>query len=270
MLIDGKDTDLIAADDRGLLYGDGLFETVAVRDGVPQLWPQHLARLQRDCVRLCISPPAADLLQSEAQQLCAGQTRAVLKIIVTRGSGGRGYRPPESAAPRRILSLHPWPDHPVTCTEQGVRVRLCALRLGSTPRLAGIKHLNRLEQVLARGEWDDPEISEGLLLDGEGHLVEGTMSNVFLVRDGRLQTPALDACGVAGVMRERVLELAQQAGISCEVTRLGLGDVAVADEMFVCNSVIGLWPVRQFERQEFAVGPLTRRLQQAIETLPHA
>jgi 4-amino-4-deoxychorismate lyase len=270
MLIDGKDTDQIAADDRGLLYGDGLFETIAVHDGVPQLWLQHMARLQRDCARLGIIPPAVELLYSEAHHLCAGQSRAVLKIIITRGSGGRGYRAPEPAAPRRVLSLHPWPAYPDHYPEQGIRVRLCAMRLGSNPRLAGIKHLNRLEQVLARAEWDDPGIGEGLLLDGEGRLVEGTMSNVFLVRDGRLQTPLLDACGVAGVMRECVLELARQGGIACEVTRLGLDDVAAADEMFVCNSVIGLWPVCQFEQQPLAAGPLTRRLQQAIGALTHA
>ncbi|MEW6646916.1 MAG: aminodeoxychorismate lyase [Pseudomonadota bacterium] len=270
MLIDGKDSDQIAADDRGLLYGDGLFETLAVRDGVPQLWPQHLARLQRDCARLGIVPPPLELLQTEALQLCAGHARAVLKIIITRGSGGRGYRLPEHAMPRRILSLHPWPDYPEQHATQGVRARLCTLRLGSNPRLAGIKHLNRLEQVLARAEWSDPDIAEGLLLDGAGQLVEGTMSNVFLVRDGCLLTPVLDECGVAGVMRAQILELAARLGIPGVVAPLRLDDVATAEEMFFCNSLIGLWPVRQFEQQEFAVGPLTRRLQQAIENPDHA
>lgn len=270
MLIDGKDSDQIAADDRGLLYGDGLFETLAVKDGVPQLWLEHSARLQRDCVRLGITPPSAELLHTEALQLCNGQTRAVLKIIITRGSGGRGYRPPVPATPRRILSLHPWPDYPAQYAEQGVRVRLCTIPLGSNPRLAGIKHLNRLEQVLARAEWDDPEIVEGLLLDGAGRLIEGTMSNVFLVRHGQLLTPALDECGVAGVMRARVLELAGRLGIPAAVAPLQPGDVARADEIFLCNSLIGVWPVRQFEQQAFAVGPVTRCLQQAIESPDYA
>jgi 4-amino-4-deoxychorismate lyase len=270
MLIDGKDSDQIAADDRGLLYGDGLFETFAVHSGEPQLWTQHMARLVRGCVRLGIEPPSVDLLQAEARALCAGSARAVLKIIVTRGSGGRGYRPPAPALPRRILSLHPWPDHPAHWPQQGVSVRLCDTPLGTNPRLAGLKHLNRLEQVLARAEWDDPDIAEGLMLDAAGGLVEGTMSNLFLVREGRLRTPALERCGVAGVMRARVLELAAQDGIACEVSDLGLADLQAADEVFVCNSIIGIWPVRRVQSMEFTPGPVTRFLQQATGCLNDA
>lgn len=270
MLIDGKDSDQIAADDRGLLYGDGLFETLAVHSGEPQLWTRHMARLARGCVRLGIEPPSVDLLQVEARALCAGSARAVLKIIVTRGSGGRGYRPPAPALPRRILSLHPWPDHPAHWSQQGVSVRLCDTPLGANPRLAGLKHLNRLEQVLARAEWDDPDIAEGLMLDAAGGLIEGTMSNLFLVRDGRLRTPALERCGVAGVMRARVLELAAQGGIASEVSELGLTDLQGADEVFVCNSVIGIWPVRRVQSMEFTPGPVTRFLQQATGCLSDA
>lgn len=270
MLIDGKDSDQIAADDRGLLYGDGLFETLAVRDGIPQLWDRHMARLTGDCARLGITPPAQELLRCEADRLCAGHARAVLKIIVTRGSGGRGYRPAAQALPRRILSLHSWPDYPAHCWQQGVDVRLCDLRLGSNPRLAGIKHLNRLEQVLARSEWDDAAVAEGLMLDGAGNLIEGTMSNLFLVRDGYLHTPALETCGVAGVMRAHVLALAAQAAIPCVVQPLSLADAAAADEMFLCNSLIGIWPVRRFQGREWIPGPLTRCLQQAVAEVSHA
>lgn len=264
MLIDGKDTDRVAADDRGLLYGDGLFETIAVRGGVPQLWSQHMARLQRDCSRLGMTPPAEDVLHNEARTLCAASERAVLKIIITRGSGGRGYRPAAQSVPRRILSLHPWPDYSAHCWQEGVAVRLCDMRLGRNPRLAGIKHLNRLEQVLARSEWDDAAIAEGLMLDTEGQLIEGTMSNVFLVCGGELRTPALEHCGVAGVMRGHVVALAAELGIPCAVMPLVLADVAQADELFVCNSLVGIWPVRRFQEHEFIPGPLTRRLQQAV------
>lgn len=270
MLIDGKDTDRIAADDRGLLYGDGLFETIAVHDGVPQLWAQHMARLHRDCVRLGIAPPAEELLLDEARSLCAASEQAVLKIIITRGSGGRGYRPAPQSVPRRILSLHPWPVYPAFCWQQGIAVRLCDTRLGRNPRLAGIKHLNRLEQVLARSEWDDADITEGLMLDTEDRLIEGTMSNVFLIRDGELRTPALEYCGVAGVMRGHVVALAVELGIPCAVMPLELADVAQADELFVCNSLIGIWPVRRFQEREFIPGPLTRRLQQAVGAALHA
>ncbi len=264
MLIDGKDTDQIAADDRGLLYGDGLFETIAIHRGVPQLWLQHMVRLESGCARLGITPPSRDLLQAEARSLCADSERAILKIIITRGSGGRGYRPQPGLMSRRILSLHPWPDYPAAWQQDGVNLRLCDTRLGSNPRLAGIKHLNRLEQVLARAEWADDEIAEGLMLDGNDILIEGTMSNLFLVRAGCLLTPVLEHCGVAGVMRGHVLQLAAQAGIACEVTRLGLSDLQQADEVFVCNSIVGIWPVRRFQTQVFQPGPVTRRLQQAV------
>lgn len=264
MLIDGTDTDRIAADDRGLLYGDGLFETLAVRNGLPQLWSQHMARLEQGCARFGIVPPERELLLAEARGLCANSGQAVLKIIVTRGSGGRGYRPAPHGVPRRILSLHPWPDYPAEWQRQGVVVRLCETRLGRNPRLAGIKHLNRLEQVLARSEWDDAEVAEGLMLDADGALIEGTMSNVFVVRAGRLLTPALEACGVAGVMRAHLLERAAQLGVICEATALGLADVRSADEVFLCNSLIGIWPVRRFQDTVYAPGPLTRRLQQAL------
>lgn len=270
MLIDGKESDQIAADDRGLLYGDGLFETLAVRDGIPQLWDYHMARLTRDCTRLGIPPPSQELLRSEADMLCAAHARAVLKIIVTRGSGGRGYRPATQLLPRRLLSLHPSPDHPAHCWQEGVAVRLCDLRLGSNPRLAGIKHLNRLEQVLARSEWDDAAIAEGIMMDGAGNLIEGTMSNLFLVRDGCLHTPVLETCGVAGVMRAHIMALVAQAGIPCVVRPLGLADAMAADEMFLCNSLIGIWPVCRFQGREWSPGPLTRRLQQAVAEVSHA
>ncbi len=264
MLINGKYGQQIAADDRGLLYGDGVFTTIAVRAGQPQYLSQHLARLQHDSQRLGIPLPDAEILSQEALELCANKHQVVLKIIITRGSGGRGYRSPEPANTSRILSLHPWPEYPSNYTEQGVRVRLCKLRLGHNLQLAGIKHLNRLEQVLARSEWNEPEIAEGLLLDEHGHLIEATMSNVFLLQSGRLLTPTLDKCGVAGIMRARVLELARQLNIPCMETELGLEDVARSEAMFLCNSIIGIWPVRQFDQQAFIIDPLIHRLQQAI------
>lgn len=264
VLINGQPVDLIRADDRGLLYGDGIFTTLAVEQGHLQHVPAHIKRLQRDALRLAIPFPDAATLRAEAQALCAGSERAVLKIILTRGAGGRGYRPPEPARPSRILALHPWPDHPASHAEQGVAVRLCTTRLGHNPALAGIKHLNRLEQVLARAEWDDPAIAEGLLRDQAGQLTEGTMSNVFLVQDGRLLTPLLDRCGVAGIMRARVLALAGRLGLECAEQRLDLADIAKSEAMFLCNSLIGIWPVRRFEQQHFTVdNPVIRKLQRA-------
>jgi len=259
-LVNGMATDSLSTLDRGLLYGDGLFETIAVHNRTPRRWSRHLARLQRGCARLGIAQPDAGLLETEAAALCRDAQRAVLKLIITRGTGGRGYRPDPAAAPTRILQLHPYPSWPADCALTGVRTRLCELRMGYNPALAGIKHLNRLEQVLARAEWDDPAVSEGLLQDQHGYLIEGTMSNVFLVRDNTLLTPGLTRCGVAGVTRGLILELAQQAGIETSVRNIAIGELTGMDEVFLCNSLIGIWPVNAIGDRQYPVGKLTQQL----------
>jgi 4-amino-4-deoxychorismate lyase len=266
-VINGQASDGISSLDRGLLYGDGVFETIAVEDGQPRFWLRHLARLSSGCERLGIPRPDGRRLLEEALAVISGVERGVLKIIVTRGCAGRGYRSANDAIPTRIIQLHPWPDYPETCRGSGVRVRLCRQRLGHNPVLAGIKHLNRLEQVLARGEWDDPGILEGLLLDGDGCLVEGTMSNLFIIRDRVLMTPDLSRCGVAGILRSVVMELAARVPMPVEVRALGLKDLREADEVFLSNSIIGIWPVIAVEDWPFRRGALTCRLQEQLKDL---
>ena len=263
-IINGRMTDCVAPTDRGLLYGDGLFETIAVVEGEPGHWQQHLQRLRAGCARLGIEAVDELLLAEECRQLVDGVGRAVVKIIVTRGSGGRGYRVPARPAPTRILQLHDWPELSVLCAQQGVAVRICDIRLGHNPRLAGIKHLNRLEQVLARQEWDDTGIMEGLLLDSVGNLIEGTMSNLFLVKDEVLLTPDLQRCGVAGIMRSQVLELADQLSIHAEICQLGMADLHEAGEVFICNSLIGIWPIIAIDDRNYTRGTTTSRLQDLL------
>jgi 4-amino-4-deoxychorismate lyase len=258
-LVNGHAAPVIPVNDRGLLYGDGLFETIAVGDGRPRELDRHLRRLFDGCERLAISPPDVAILRREIEEVCASEKRAVLKIIVTRGQGSRGYRPAGQGQPTRILSLDPWPDHPAHYRDQGITATCCKTRLARNPRLAGTKHLNRLEQVLARGEWRD-EYQEGLMLDTEGQVIEGTMSNVFVIRDGELYTPELKFAGVAGVMRERILECAAKAGIIVHVHDLTLSEVEAAQAMFFCNSLIGIWPVRSLDGHSFGEHRLTREL----------
>jgi len=263
--VNGVAVGCVDAADRGLQYGDGLFETMGVRDGQVSSWPRHMARLLAGCQRLGIQAVDDGQLAHEAAGLLAGTERGVLKLIVTRGSGGRGYRVPENAEPRRILQLHPWPDFPPAAGEAGVAVRLCSTRLSHNPLLAGIKHLNRLEQVLARREWDDSHIAEGLLLDIDGRLVEGTMSNLFLVRDEVLLTPDLRRCGVAGIMRSIILEHAERQSLGAEIRSLDSADLLAADEVFLCNSLIGIWPVSAVDGRQFRKGAVTDRLQQLLQ-----
>ena len=260
-LVNGEALDCIPGSDRGLLYGDGVFETMAVQNGSCCNWSRHQTRLQAGCERLAIPAVDAGLLAAESRRLVAGAARGVLKIIVTRGSGGRGYRVPGRPVPTRILQLHPWPEIAPSCAATGVVARLCNTRLGLNPALAGIKHLNRLEQVLARQEWDDPDIMEGLLMDADGCLIEGTMSNLFLVRNGVLQTPDLRSCGVAGIMRSVILDLAGQQALQTRVCELRSADLAQADEVFLTNSLIGIWPVTAIDDKRYRKGPLTQRLQ---------
>ncbi len=267
MWINGEATDHISALDRGLLYGDGLFETLAVIKGEPQHWFRHMARLNQGCQRLKITAPDDKKLLAEVHACCAGKTTAVVKIIVTRGQGGRGYHP-VNTTPTYIVQCLPWPDFPPENSQQGVVVRVCDLRLASQPLLAGIKHLNRLESVLARAEWRDNTIAEGLLRDSQGHYIEGTMSNLFIIKSGQLFTDPLQQCGVAGIMREIVMTLAEQLGIRCFLRTIGEQQLKDADELFICNSLINIWPVCcVIDRGEYPVGPLTRQLQQAIKVM---
>lgn len=242
-MINGSPSDHLAVTDRGLQYGDGLFETIAVVNGSPCLWAEHIQRLQDGCARLGIPFPGQELLWEEAGKEIAQQTRCVLKIILTRGAGGRGYRPPPESRPSRILYTSPWPDYPATAAEQGVAVRICETRLGINPALAGIKHLNRLEQVMAQAEWKDVAIAEGLMLDSEGRVIEGTMSNLFVFSQGELITPDLVRCGTAGVMRELILKVAAALDIPIRIEDVNLEQLGEADALFLSNSLIGVWPV---------------------------
>lgn len=265
--VNGLATSLVSVADRGFQYGDGLFETFLVHCGIPVFWQAHLERLQRGCMRLGLPCPAPELLRREAEMACAAQTQAVLKLQLTRGRGGRGYAPPAQVEPTRVFSLHPLPEQLEEIKQQGVRARLCRTRLGINPALAGVKHCNRLEQVLARREWDDASVYEGLMCDVEGFLVEGTMTNLFWCQSETLLTPRLDRCGVAGIVRAWVIERAAEWGLKVEEVRVGLEALAGAEEVFLTNSVIGVVPVvevaaRLSEGQyAWPIGPVTLHLQ---------
>ncbi|MFJ2981834.1 MULTISPECIES: aminodeoxychorismate lyase [unclassified Pseudomonas] len=266
--IDGQPATAVNLQNRGLAYGDGLFETIAVRGGRPSLLDGHLARLALGCQRLAIDADLA-LVRDEILRYASLLGGGVAKLILTRGDSQRGYAPVAGAAPRRILQGSPLPTYPVEHAEHGVRLFACQTRLGEQPLLAGLKHLNRLEQVLARAEWQDSEHAEGLMCDGQGRVVEGVYSNLFLVRDGVLLTADLRRCGVAGVMRGALLEQAQALGISVQVRDVPFDELAQADEVFVCNSVYGVWPVQGIPalNLNWSPGPLTRKLQAVARTL---
>jgi 4-amino-4-deoxychorismate lyase len=251
--------------DRGVHFGDGLFETIACRGGRARFLSLHLERLTLGCNRLHIELGSADTLQCEIQGALSGTGPALIKLIVTRGvalARGYGWTGKESAT--RILFRYAWPQEDTAAQRDGVRVRVAAMRVGENAALAGMKHLNRLEQVLARSAVPADDATELLLFSSSGHLVSGTMSNVFIVQNGRLRTPRLDLCGVAGVMRRVVLREAAKVGIVTEECTLTATDLGNATEAFLTNARIGIWPVRTVDERSLSAGDTTRRLQALI------
>jgi len=258
--VDGQPADALPLKDRGLAYGDGLFETIAVKAGQPLLLERHLLRLADGCSRLAITADH-QLIRNEVQAYALALGEGILKLILTRGDSLRGYAADPAAKPRRILQGSPPVAYPAAHAQHGIRLFPCVTRLSEQPLLAGLKHLNRLEQVLARSEWRDTEHAEGLMLDVSGRVIEGVFSNLFLVRDGVLRTADLSRCGVAGVMRSEILFQAETLGIPMEIADISLEQLQQADEVFVCNSVYGIWPVCAYAALSWSVGPLTRKLQ---------
>ncbi|UHD16209.1 aminodeoxychorismate lyase [Thiocapsa bogorovii] len=250
-MVDGLEHDRLPVGDRGLHYGDGLFETILIREGMPCLWNRHLARLALGADRLGIPQPSRSVLREEAVRICAALDDGILKLIVTRGVGGRGYRPPASPHPRRILLAYASPPNVDPLAHGGVAIRYCETPASVNSRLAGIKHLNRLDAVLARQEWDDPQIAEGLMCDDAGDVVGGTMTNLFVWNGVALATPAVTRSGLAGTVRSVALEAAARAGIACverPVSRRMLED---AVGLFLTNARIGVWPVARLAGRGF-------------------
>ncbi|WP_266168140.1 aminodeoxychorismate lyase [Dyella subtropica] len=256
ILVNGRPDDALPVLDRGLAYGDGLFETIRFVDGMAPLWARHMERLRHSCARLHLPAPAAELLLAEARQVVQGLFQAVVRVTVTRGIGERGYALPIITRPHRIVAGFALPELSPDHYVQGVRLRICDIRLAEQPLLAGMKHLNRLEQVLARAEWSDPAVADGLLLDASGRIVSTTMANLFAVIDGTLVTPSLERCGVAGVARAEALAV-QPA----QVRDLVLDDLRLASELFLSSSVRGILPVQAVADTVYVPGPVTRAMQ---------
>lgn len=248
--------DAIPAGDRGLAYGDGLFETMRVHRGSVWWWDAHWRRLASGAERLRLELPRRALVDAQVAALCGDVDDAVLKLILTRGSGGRGYAPPTDGAPLWVLSCHPAPPSP---RAGGLHVRWCTTRLAIQPALGGLKHCNRLEQVLARGEWSAPDVDDGLMRSTEGDVVCATAANLFVLRAGRWCTPPVDRCGVAGVCREWMLQ-----ATGAEQSRLSVSVVEAAEALVLCNAVRGILPVARLGNRAWPPQAEVRALRQRL------
>lgn len=254
--------------DRALHFGDGLFETIACRLGRPRFLSLHLERLQLGCGRLGIDAGRVEDIRLEVTNLAREVDAAIVKVVLTRGTAvARGYGVTGREKATRITFRYAWPKETGTESQDGVQVRTASMRLGENPALAGMKHCNRLEHVLARREWTDPGIAEALLFSSSGKLVSGTMSNVFIVDGAGLRTPRVDLCGVAGVMRRVVLREATRVGIPVHEEVLDAGDLQSADEVFLTNARIGMWPLRALDGRAMRIGQITRQLQGVLQPL---
>ncbi|MDO9318756.1 MAG: aminodeoxychorismate lyase [Gammaproteobacteria bacterium] len=268
MLVNGQAQNFLPIGDRAVQYGDGLFETMKIKARTPLFWDRHLTRLRASCERLQI-PCDFQLLVAEVSQVLSSieshdQGSHILKIIVTRGSGGRGYTPPPIVSATRIVQLHSFPDGYARNAIDGIQAQHCRHPVSRNSALAGMKHLNRLDQVMASMELTETA-SEGLMCDDAEHLIEGIKTNVFAVLDGKITTPALTEAGIAGIMRDVVLEHFSSHGRPVDVRPIHIGELSGASELFVCNSVLGVWPLVALatsgDNLSFPIGPVTREAQ---------
>jgi 4-amino-4-deoxychorismate lyase len=263
ILVNGHEADSVDARDRGLAYGDGVFRTLRTRDGQPVWWSDHYAKLAADCAALMLGCPDEASLLAEVYRVAEAGEGAV-KILLTRGAGARGYALPTGQAGTRVVMSTPLPAYAQAAAPDDISARWCALRLARQPLLAGIKHLNRLENVLARAEWDDPAVFEGLLCDASGAVIGGVMSNLLMMRNGELFTPDLVQCGVAGVARTRLLRAAPRLGIPIHIARLSSDAILAADEVMICNSVIGVRRVGRLDDATWLPAGWTEKLNNAL------
>ena len=247
-LINGDFNQAISPLDRGFAYGDGVFRTMVIRSGLPVNWPLHYQKLVADCAAIGIVCPSAELLMSDFLQLFSiedidSEKQEVAKIMITRGEGERGYKPPAVTTPTRVIIRSAMPQYVKESYTGGVQLHVCNTRLSSQVKLAGVKHLNRLENILARMEWRDEGIFDGVLLDQQGNVIECTMSNIFARFDKVLVTPDLSECGVAGITRQRICDVSSALNLTAEVAPLSLSRMLQADELFICNSLYGAFQV---------------------------
>lgn len=245
---------------RGLHFGDGVFRTVLIWNERPVDWRWHMEKLAQDCTALQVQKPDVSVLEAEALQLIQGQQRAVLKILVVRKSQGRGYLSTTEESDR-LLILQPAPCYPEENWSLGIKAFRSPITLAQQPALAGVKHLNRLEQVLASRHWPKG-MDEGILANDAGQPICGTRSNLFWVKAGKVYTPPLDRAGVEGIMRRKIIKSEYKYKVNVYIEMGEWESLLEADEIFVSNALIGIWPVQQFEHRHWSeAGPVSRLLQ---------
>ena len=267
LLVNGSSVTKVSAQDRGLTLGDGMFTTLHLKNHQPQLWKFHIQRLREGCARLKLPLPDLDSLYEQCCQLAAGDDEACGKIIITRGSGGRGYSPQGCQSPTIIVSSHPYPVHYHVWQQQGICLGVAEQRLGWQPMLAGLKTLNRLEQVLLKDELDSRGIAEAVVLDWQGNVVEAVTANLFWRKNNRFFTPDFQQSGVCGVMRAFVIQQLADWQYVVESVSSELDILLDADEVWMTNALMGIVPVTGIKDVKYEDHRFAKRLQNALAAL---
>lgn len=267
--VNGIQQQNVSISDRSFQYGDGCFTTVLVKYGQPLLLSEHKERIELTCQRLFIPPldwnkveewVEAAIDASDHKQLAFSG----LKIHVSRGTGGRGYSPTGVGNTQVTIQTFVYPAHYPTWQSEGIRVGISTTKLGLNPLLAGLKHNNRLEQVLIKKEIDDSEYDDNIVLNIQDYAIEASAANLFWVIGCTLYTPELSNSGVAGIKRKQVLAYAQQHKLMVNINHFTLNDVLRADEVFITNALHGVVPIIQIDNEKFNIGATTRAIQEKL------
>ncbi|MEH6605446.1 MAG: aminodeoxychorismate lyase [Pseudomonadales bacterium] len=269
VFVNGQAMTEISYLDRGFNYGDGLFETIRVNHGVPVLWSLHLDRLLSGCNRLGIALSTDQvqftLDQLMAAALAAGFSSGIAKLVITRGVGGRGYTPEMTAQPSIVSSWHAIPQPAMSRYSDGISLLLCESPLSRNPLLAGIKHMARLEQVLAAREVAQSGADDGLLVDVDGYIIEALAANIFFQQGAVLHTPCLNQAGVAGTLRRYLMDtVAPELSVPVVEREIHYSELANFDHAFISSSVFGLTPVSSIGDRPMSDSVLMRQLQTVI------
>jgi len=247
--VNGIEEKHILISDRGLAYGDGVFTTAKLLNGKVQLLAAHLDRLIDSCQKLNIVLPDIDKVTIELTNIASHFELAVVKVMVTAGQGGRGYSRQGCSSSNVIITVHPFPEHYHLWQTKGVELGLSNFKLGLNPSLAGLKHLNRLEQVMIRRELDQKPEDDLLVTNISGQIVETSCANIFWQKAGQYYTPDLSESGVAGLIRRFILETTPDI----QIVKANLDELSHADAMFICNSVMGIVPVRRYQNRDLDI-----------------
>ncbi|HDN2512143.1 MULTISPECIES: aminodeoxychorismate lyase [Providencia] len=247
--VNGQPCQQISVSDRAVAFGDGCFTTIHGVNQQAQMLKEHIARLTRDCLRLKITAPDWGELEHHLTEICTQQVdeEFVLKVIISRGVGGRGYSSIGFTQPTIIVSVSPFPSHYTQLQCQGAKLILSQTPVSRNPLLAGMKHLNRLEQVLIRQEIDEAQADEAIVLDTDGIIIECCSANVFWRIGQTVYTPVLSHCGVNGLMRQKIIALLVGSQYHLEEVERFASVLAHCDEVIMCNALMPVLPVKSIQ-----------------------